>query len=179
MLELSLMELSGLEQTMLEALCQEDAEGNPISEEEQARIIENFIDASDAFKSKVDRYCDLIDAFACRASFQEDCASRYSELARRNQSVADKLKARLKAVMEMRGEVKIETDNHKLTLVNNGGKAPLIVPQEWRYDATKAPEQFHKRRIELDVIAIRATLEAGEAVEGCAIAERGKNLRII
>lgn len=176
---ITLLELSGLEQELLEALTHEDEEGNPISEEEQSCIIDAYVDASDAFKSKVDRYCDLIDAFACRGSYQSDQAMRYAELARRNQSVADKLKARLRQVMELRGESKIETDNHKLSLVKNGGKAPLIVPQEWRFDPTKAPEQFHRRKIELDVNAIRATLEAGEAVEGCAIGERGKSLRIL
>lgn len=179
MKELSIIQLSEQESAWLEALTHEDEEGNPISEEEQVRIIEAFVDASNAFKVKVDRYADLIDAFACRASFQEDCAHRYAELSRRNQSVADKLKARIKAVMEMRGETRIETDNHRLSLVNNGGKAPLIVPPEWKHDPAKAPEPFHRRKIELDVNAIRAAVEAGEQIEGCRIGERGKNLRII
>lgn len=176
---MNLFELSQQERLWFEALTQEDDEGNPIAEEEMARIIDGFVAADDAFKDKLDRYCDLIHGFEMRASFREDRALRLSELARRDNSVADKLRKRVQAVMQLRGELKIETDSHSLSVVKNGGKAPLIVPEDWRRQPERAPEKYHRHRIELDVAQIRAELEAGDAVEGCKIAERGTHLRVV
>lgn len=176
---LSLMELSEREAAWLDALTQVNEDGNPISEEEQARIIDEYVQADASFKDKVDRYVDLIWAFGARADYQSMQASHYDALSRSNESVANKLRARLKVVMELRGESSIETDNHRLRLVNNGGKAPLVVPTLWKFDPTQAPERFHRRRIELDLNAIRDAVEAGEQIEGCAIAERGKSLRVL
>lgn len=176
---LSLMELSEREAAWLDAMTCEGIEGEPISEEEQARIIDEYIAADADFKNKVDRYCDLISAFGARAAYQEQMAEHYKELSRRNQSVADKMEARIKVVMELRGETKIETDNHRLSLVKNGGKAPLIVPAEWVIQPASAPEQFHFKVIRLDMNAIRNALESGDQIEGCAIADRGTHLRIL
>lgn len=175
---MNLIELSEQERNWLEALTHVSDEGEPISEAEQARIIEAYVAADEQFKTKVDRYCELIEAFGARALYREHQAERYAELARLDQAVSDKLQNRVKAVMQLRGEKLIETDNRKLKIVGNGGKAPLIVPDEWRAQPTSAPEAFHKRKIELDLAAIRAKLEAGEMVEGCRIGERGTRLTI-
>jgi hypothetical protein len=175
---MNLIELSEQERNWLEALTHVSDEGAPISEEEQVRIIEAYIAADEQFKDKVDRYCDLIEAFGARALYRDQQRERSEMLARQDQSVADKLKARLQTVMALRGEKLIETDNRKLKIVGNGGKAPLVVPDEWRANPTAAPEAFHKRKIELDLAAIRAKLEAGETVEGCRIGERGTRLTI-
>jgi len=175
---MNLFDLSAKEQLWLDALTREDEDGNPISEDEQARIIDEYIAADADFKDKLDRYVELSKGFAMRASFREDQCSRLNELARRDKSVATKLEARLKAVMELRGDKRIETDLHELRICNNGGKAPLVVPDEWRRTPTSAPEEFHRHKIELDVNQIRTKLEAGESVPGCEIAERGTHLRI-
>lgn len=176
---MNLIELSDQERHWLEALTHVNEDGETISEEEQSRIIDAYIQANDEFVGKVDRYCTLINAFAARADYREAQARRFAELARLDESVATKMTARLKAVMQMRGDKQIETDNHRLRIVNNGGKAPLIVPPDWKANPASAPEQFHRRRIELDMTAIRAKLEAGEPVEGCAIGERGTRLTIL
>jgi len=176
---MNLIELSEQERHWLEALTHVSDEGEPISEEEQARIIENFIQADEQFKAKVDRYCELIDAFGARAAYREDRAQHLALLARLDQSVSDKLRARLKVVMELRGDTQMETDNHRLRIARNGGKAPLIVPDSWRQAPSSAPEAFHRRKIELDLTAIRAALEAGETIEGCALGERGTRLTIL
>lgn len=176
---MNLIELSTQERAWFEALTHVNEDGEPISEEEQARIIDAFVTADEQFKDKVDRYCELIHAFGARADYREYRANQLAQLARLDQSVADKLRARLKAVMELRGEVAIETDNHRLRIARNGGKAPVIVPDEWRQAPSSAPEAFHRRKIELDLTAIRAALEAGETIEGCAIGERGTRLTIL
>ena len=177
--ELSLMQLSEREQAWLEALTHDDEEGNPISEEIQDKVISEYIAADGDFKAKVDRYCDLIAAFSGRAAYQEHMADHYRKMQQRNQGVADKMRMRLKQVMELRGETKIETNDHRLSLVKNGGRARVIVPDGWIYDPAKAPERFHHHKIQLDSNAIRAALEDGETIEGCAIADRGTHLRIL
>jgi hypothetical protein len=76
------------------------------------------------------------------------------------------------------GITKLETPLHKLTIAKNGGKPPLVIPEEWREDAANAPEQYHRTFVKLDTEAIRADLLAGEQVAGCHIAEPGNHLRI-
>ncbi|MFM7010129.1 MAG: siphovirus Gp157 family protein [Betaproteobacteria bacterium] len=175
---MNLFQLSEQERSWFESLTLDDGDGNPISEEESARLIAGFVAADDAFKDKLDRYVELIEGFGARASYRECKAARLAELARRDEMVAEKLKARVKAVMELRGETRIETDDHRLRVCANGGKAPLVVPEDWRTRPANAPEKFHKHRIELDVTQIRAELESGAEIEGCAIGERGTHLRI-
>jgi hypothetical protein len=74
-------------------------------------------------------------------------------------------------------DAKIETDHHKISLVNNGGKKPLHLNPSMRPE--DFPEDFHKRRIDLDKEALRAALEEGREIEGASLGERGKHLRIV
>lgn len=175
---MNLIDLSAQEQQLLEALTHISPEGETISEEEQARIIEAYIVADGAFKDKLDRYCWLIEAFSARADFRHTQAARFVTLARLDESVATKMTNRIKAVMASRAEKQIETENFRVRIIGNGGKAPLIVPEEWRRNPASAPERFHRRRIELDLTVLRAAIEAGETVEGCFIGERGTRLAL-
>lgn len=175
---MTLIELSDLEKAAFEALTRENDEGQGITEDEQFRIIDEWIAADADFKSKVDRYCDLITALNARANYRGEQARAISRLAASDSGIAEKIKRRLHSVMNLRDERKIETDHHVLTVVNNGGKLPVVVPAEWRQEPAKAPEQFHRHKIELDVRAIGDALEAGEVIEGCGFGERGTNLRI-
>jgi len=95
-----------------------------------------------------------------------------------DENTIKRLKTALHYFMLERGVTKIETPLHKLTIANNGGKAPLIVPEEWQEDPASAPERYHRRVVKLDVEAIRADLLGGEEIPGCAIGERGTHLRI-
>ena len=175
---MNLLQLSELEQHFFEQLSAVNESGEPLTEAQQAEIIERYIAADDQFKDKVDRYCELIEAFAFRAQYRAKQAERLTQLSNQDASVAGKLKARLNAVMVLRGEKRIETPHFAPHIVGNGGVAPLIVPEAWRTNAASAPAEFqkHKDEISLDVAGIRAKLAAGETIEGCRIGERGTRL---
>lgn len=175
---MTLIELSDWEREMMDALTHVRDDGDPITEEEQNAIIDQYIAADEQFKGKLDRYAAMMDALNARAAMRRERASAMAALAGRDSSLATRLKDRVHQVMKIRGEKKIETDERVFTVCGNGGKAPVVVPDQWRHDPASAPEEFHRHRIELDVAGIGAALESGAEIEGCAIGARGTYLRI-
>ena len=175
---MNLIDLSEQERAWYDALTGVNESGEPLSEEQQAHIIEEYIAADEAFKGKVDRYCELIEAFSARAEYRQAQAARLNKLSNQDASVAKRMTDRLKAVMILRGEKRIETEHFKPHVVGNGGVAPLIVPEVWRSNPALAPAEFQKTKeeITLDLILVRQKLAAGETVEGCKIGERGTRL---
>lgn len=79
--------------------------------------------------------------------------------------------------MELTGKTKFKTDLFSFNIAKNGGKAPLVINEEYK-DAGKLPERFQKMEIKADTDAIREALDAGEQLEFAAYGERGKSLRI-
>ena len=136
-----------------------------------------FDSVMDARDEKLDRYCSLIKSMDGMTAIREEEIKRLQALVKGDQATIKRLKDRLRIFIDGQGG-KVETPLHRLSVVKNGGKVPVLYPGEWAEDPTKAPEAFHRRRIELDVEAIRARLEAEEGVPGCAIGERGTHLRI-
>lgn len=179
---MNLLDLSEQERAWYDALTGVNESGEPLSEAEQARIIEEYIAADEAFKGKVDRYCELIEAFTARAEYRQAQAVRLAKLGNQDESIAKRMTDRLKAVMILRGEKRIETDHFKPHVVGNGGVAPLIVPDTWRTNPELAPQEFQKRKeevtITLDTSLLRQKLAGGEVIEGCRIGERGTRLAL-
>jgi hypothetical protein len=175
---MNLYELSQLQRELYDALTAESPEGEPLSEEEQSRIIDDYLAADVAFTAKVESYCFMIEAFSARAEFLTQQAERHAKLSKQDQSIADRMTARLKAVMIQRGERTLEANTYRPRVINNGGVAPLIYPDAWRTEPAKAPEKYHKKRIELDTTLLREDLKNGEVVEGCKIGERGTRLKL-
>ncbi len=175
---MNLLELSEQEQEWIAALTHVSESGEPISEEEQARIIEAYIAADEQFKDKVERYCQLIEAFAARAVYRAEQAKNVQKLAKQDQNISDKLIKRILFVMQVRGEKRIETALYAPHIVGNGGKAPTVIPDAWRTNPRLAPKEFQKEVVELDLLKIRQKLDAGQTVEGCKIGERGVRLAL-
>lgn len=175
---LSLIELSQAEAELLEELEYESPEGLRLSEAEQAEIIDRYLNASEAFKEKLDRYALVIKAKKKLAEFRLEEAKRLKALAENAERIADLLEERLIYCLSQRKEIKIETSRFKLSVVNNGGKPPLEIPKEWEEEPAKAPEQFHRHKIELDKETLRRALEEGQEIKDCKIGERGRHLRI-
>ena len=128
--------------------------------------------------AKVDAYCALIREFEAKSDARANEAARLLKLSHADSDAADRLKKRLKWFMDATEQAKIETPRFKVAVQKNGGTIPLIVNPAWEADPASAPEQFHKVRIDLDKEAIREAMRNDEAVEGCAIGERGTHLRI-
>lgn len=136
-----------------------------------------FDSVMDARDEKIDRYCSLIKSLEGMVAIREEEIKRLQSLVKSDQAAVKRLKERLRIFVEGQGG-KVETPLHKLSVAKNGGKVPVHYPGAWAESPSEAPEAFHRRRIELDVEAIRASLEAGEEIPGCAIGERGTHLRI-
>jgi hypothetical protein len=128
----------------------------------------------EALDQKAESYASVIRSLELRARARKDEASRIRDLAEADEAVADRLKKRLKEAMEATGKTKIDTPRFKLSVAGNGGKAPLVIDGS----ADDLPPQFRVVRHEPNKDAIRAALESGEAVPGCALLPRGTSLRI-
>ena len=96
------------------------------------------------------------------------------QLADADTALADRLKERLKAVMETTGRTKIDTARFRLSVAGNGGKQWLEV----KVEPTALAPQYQVVRVEADKEAIRAALEGGATIPGCTLLPRGTSLRI-
>jgi hypothetical protein len=173
---MTLFEISDELAAIAELLTANDGE---ITDDAAGRTLEAWFDQlSDARDAKIDDYCRLITMIRERAEARHREMMRIGTLADVDENTVQRLKAGLQRFMTEQGITKLETPLHKLTVANNGGKAPLVVPEEWQEDPANAPERYHRRVVKLDVEAIRADLLGGEEVPGCAIGDRGTHLRI-
>ncbi len=153
--------------------------GGEISEDEAGDALERWFDEIGTERDiKIDNYCALINELDARAKARQEEANRINQLASVDIHSVKRLKARLKAFFEVQGLTKVETSRFKISVAKNGGIQPMLIPDAWEKDPPLAPEQFHRRIIQLDRDAIRTAIEAGETVEGCSLVERGTHLRI-
>lgn len=153
--------------------------GGEITDDEAGAALEKFFDElGEERDAKIDNYCALIRELEAHAEARWAEARRIRELSEADERNAERLKNRLKAFLDIQGIAKLETLRFKLSVQKNGGKARLIVPEQWEDEPSSAPERFHRRVIQLDKTAIREAIEAGEEIDGCAIAERGGYIRI-
>ena len=165
-------ELAAIEELLTE-------NGGDITDDAAGETLEAWFDQlTDARDAKIDDYCRLITMVTARANARTEELTRLGALVDTDENTIKRLKTALHNFMLERGVTKIETPLHKLTIAKNGGKAPLVIPEDWRNDPASAPEQYHRAVIHLDTDLIRADLAGGEDVPGCAIGERGTHLRI-
>jgi hypothetical protein len=146
--------------------------------EAEAAIDEWLAETNLALEKKMDSYCGLIREFEARSEAREIEAKRLMAIAGADGNEAKRLKARLKAFFEICGLTKLETPRFRVSIQNNGGALPLIVPPAWESDPAEAPEAFQRRVIELDRQAIREAIRNEEETHGACLGERGTQLRI-
>jgi len=165
-------ELAAIEELLTE-------NGGDITDDAAGETLEAWFDQlTDARDAKIDDYCRLITMVTARANARTEELTRLGALVDTDENTIKRLKTALHNFMLERGVTKIETPLHKLTIAKNGGKAPLVIPEDWRNDPASAPEQYHRKVVHLDTDLIRADLAGGEEIPGCAIGERGTHLRI-
>lgn len=152
--------------------------GGEIPDEEiEAAIDQMLAEHTNDLNAKIDGYVELINKYDWYADVRRSEAERYEELTRDAERKSDKLRERLKHFFERTGREKpIETARHKVSLVNNGGRLPLVI----RCDPAELPEPFRRTvsTYKANQEAIRAALEAGEKLPFAQFGERGKSLRI-
>lgn len=155
-----------------------ESEGEIADDTAGELLAEWFDQLTDQRDAKIDSYCRLIAELGARAEARRAEILRLGALVDAGDKAITRLKTALKAFLDAHQISKLETASFKLTVAKNGGKSPLIIPEAWREDAASAPEAYHRTYVKLDIEVIRADLEAGQAVEGCAIGDRGTHLRI-
>jgi len=168
----NIFDLSADMDALNDLLCDEDTN---FDDPQVQQLLEQWSqETTGAFEGKVDNYCALVQTMEARAEIRRAEANRLFTRARSDARNAVRLKETLKYVFEQRGLRKLDTPRFRVGIQANGGKVPLKVD----VPADKLPEQFRKMEYSPDNEAIRAALEAGMEIPGCALECRGEALRI-
>lgn len=178
---MTLIELAEAEQELLELLAFVDEDPNWTDEQKETikqSILADYFATAKQLEIKVDSYASMIRGLKARAAFRKEEADDLYYLSKQDSSLVKTLEQRLILVLQGQGNTKLQTSRHKITVAQNGGKKPLVVPKEWESDPASAPEQFHRHKIELDKETLRSILSEGVEIEGCKIGEAGFHLRI-
>jgi hypothetical protein len=169
---MTLLEI-GADCQALQALI-EDLEDGILTPDAEAALDQWFAELGKARDAKLDGYAALIRSLELRAAVRKEERDRLTKRIDVDTNAAGRLKARLKEFFELQGLTKVETDRYRLSLVKNGGKVPLQMDVE----PEQLPARLTRVRVEPDTEAIRAELEAGQAVPGCRLLPRATHMRI-
>lgn len=170
--------------TLEDALAQAAEDSTEVSEEQLEAAANAFLEATNAAKDAVERYCWLIfnrltrsDERKAQAKVWESKAKDLKTIAQQDESLAQRLKQKLLAFLDRREIVKLETTTFKLSARNNGGKQPLTVDEDY---SIQDIAQFYPNllRLEIDKDAVRTFLENGGALPFARLEERGRSLVI-
>lgn len=143
------------------------------SAEAEAAIRDHAAALIEAFDAKADDYAALVRVAETRAAARREESERLQKLAEDDESLAKRLRAAMLDAMQQTGRMKVDTPRFSLSVKCNGGKTPVevtddsIIPPEYR---------IPKVTYSLDKDTIRQRLEAGEAIPGVALGERGYRL---
>jgi hypothetical protein len=151
--------------------------GGEIPDGEVGEAISALLDEhTEDLNGKVDGYVALIAEYDARAEFRRRESKRILALAIDAERKAEMLRERLKLYFERTGRPKIETGRFVVSVVRNGGVAPLLMD----VDPEKLPEEFRREVVtyRADSDAIRAALGRGEELPFARLGERGTSLRI-
>ena len=136
-----------------------------------------FLDETgEALTVKVDAYAGIIRELEAMSATRKAEAKRMADLAKADENRAKWLKDRLLLALDVMGETRIDGDRHRVSIAKNGGKAPLLVPD----DVALLPDAYVRTTVKRDADkeAIREALENGTDIPGCRLGERGRSIRI-
>ena len=123
---------------------------------------------------KVDGYCSVQTQMKGRIDLIDAEIQRLMNMKNSINNSIKRMDNALMESMQATGRTEIKTDLHRIKVVKNGGKIPLIV------NMAAVPEAFTKTEIKIspDNDKIRAALDAGEVLEFASYGERGTHLMI-
>ena len=122
---------------------------------------------------KADDYCYVLSEIEGNADTVAKEINRLKVIEDRLLATRDRMKKALKDSMEATGRKEIQTDLHKIKIVNNGGLQPLIIPNEG-----DVPDSYRKIITQPDKDKIRAALKEGKELGFASLGERGTRLKI-
>jgi len=160
--------------TEMQSIIDAMLDGGADSPEAMEALDQHLAGLDTALEQKAERYAGLVRELESRSDARKAEAQRISALARVDAALADRLKTRLKEVMESVGKTRLDAGNFLLSVAQNGGKQPLVVNVE----PTALAPQFQAVKVAANTDAIRAALEGGATIPGCALLPRGTSLRI-
>lgn len=158
----------------LDALLAES--GGEITPDTEATLDAFFAETEANLAGKVDAYCALISEMEARADVRKAEAKRLADRARVDENAAAALRERLRFVWEARGLGKVQTQRYTVNLAKVGGKQKL--------DLRAGVEDLPAWAVTTETVttantdAIRARLDAGEALPFASYMERGTRLSI-
>lgn len=161
--------------TEMQAIIDAMLDGGADSPEAMEALDQHLAGLDTALEQKAERYAGLVTELQARADARKAEAQRIANLARVDAALAERLKTRLKEVMEAVGKPRLDAGNFRLTVAQNGGKQPLEV------DVAYSPQweaPFVTTVVEPNKEAIRIALENGATIPGCRLLPRGTSLRI-
>lgn len=141
-----------------------------MTDEELAVNLDSFLDAAGDKLS-------ALRAVVIRAEAEADLLKREAALLtdrrKRAESVVERCTARAGDLLAaMRDAGQAPKVPGVVSLATNGGKLPVVVT-----DPELIPIRFQRVQVTPDTDKIRAALEAGADVPGCALGERGESVR--
>lgn len=128
---------------------------------------------NEAIEDKADNYAKVM------RNMESDIAAIDAEVERlqnRKRTLSNginRMKQALYTNMKEMGKEKIKTELFSFTIAKNGGKTPLIIPDE-----KAVPMEYQVASYSIDKDKIREALDNGEYLEFAAYGERGESLRI-
>lgn len=132
-----------------------------------------FKEVGDAEAERVDSICCIVRTLDLRAACRREEAERLTRLVKAEENKSRRIKDRLRLYLDIAGKRRVDTARYRVTVCSNGGKAPLDLP-----DPASLPEEYRRVEFHADVDTIRAALESGVEVPGCALLPRGSHVRI-
>lgn len=120
-----------------------------------------------AFPDKVEACAIMIRTFEARAKVYEDEAKAMTERRRVAENAAARLKKYVQDCLAIAGERKVQGRLFTVSVQAN----PVAV--EVTCDANALPEAYRRTKVEVsaDKTAIKAALQAGESIDGCALVQ--------
>lgn len=155
----------------------EELDGSDLTPELEEKIISLLNESnilSSEWQNKLDGYCKLIAMLSSQADARRAEALRLTKLTRSDDNKVDRLKEIVKDSLLLRGQTKVKTKLFNLSICKNGGKVPLILPD----NVDVLPPEFVQVFREPMKEEIRTALENGDTIEGCYFGERGTRLSI-
>jgi hypothetical protein len=134
-----------------------------------------FQTAGEAFKEKVGGYWYVVKSLEADAAFAKSERDRLDARQRALTLRAEGMKTTLRDTLVRLGLKKIPGHPYTVSLVNNGGLAPLEIESDTK--AEDLPKRYQKVTYDYDLQAIREDLEAGRPLPFARIGERGVHVR--
>ena len=133
------------------------------------RLIDAKSDNRQAVERKADAWCWVIDHLRAQAAAQAEHAKRLSELAKATERQADGLQDRLISVLQ-----KLDSEAISWALPEHKITSRRSTAVDVTVDAQALPPRFQRVKMtySADKTALKAALQAGEAVKGAELVER-------